>query len=272
MLAVVLRGRLSTQLAVDQTRPRYSSGPAIPRSRASCFVFERQLLACRFLRSALDRLRPSFFFMRSSSSCMFSSKTSSSKSGGTICFFASPVARACLGRALRLLFQFHAFEMQQIFRALDRIFQRAVRVVEQRALLQAPFLLVAAGARVQIGMQFAAQFVKVFFQRRDVEVQLWRQAEEREIIRLEPEAALFRTIRRSARRAWIRTTSRSASPRAVAWRRSRLERIWWSLPIRFHKRRPEPASSRRLSGGAGSAGGSPAPTRASGGERSPAAA
>ena len=67
------------------------------------------------------------------------------------------------GRALRLLFQFARLPVQQIFRALDRIFQRAVGVVEQRALLEAPFLLLAAGAGVQIGMQLAAEFVKISF-------------------------------------------------------------------------------------------------------------
>ena len=39
---------------------------------------------------------------------------------------------------LRLLFQFDAFEAQQVFGALDRIFQGAVRVVEHGTLFQAP--------------------------------------------------------------------------------------------------------------------------------------
>ena len=37
---------------------------------------------------------PIFLFMRSSSSCILRSNTSSSRSGGTICFFTAPLARA----------------------------------------------------------------------------------------------------------------------------------------------------------------------------------
>ena len=74
-----------------------------------------------------------------------------------------------LGGAFGLLLQRHAFEMQQVFGALDRILQRAVGVVEQGALFQAPFLLLAAGAGIQIRMKLAAQFVEIFLQSGDVD-------------------------------------------------------------------------------------------------------
>jgi hypothetical protein len=49
-------------------------------------------------------------------------------------------------------------------------------------LLKAPFLFLAAGAGVQVGMEFAAEFIEILFERCDVDVQLGWQAEEREIV------------------------------------------------------------------------------------------
>ena len=54
-----------------------------------------------------------------------------------------------------------------------------MRVVEQGTLLQAPLLLLAAGLGVKIGMQLAAQLVKVFVQSGDIEIQLARQSRKR---------------------------------------------------------------------------------------------
>ncbi len=50
------------------------------------------------------------------------------------------------GGRLRLLFQLHALQAQQVFGARDRIFQRAIGVVELRTLFQAPCLFVVAAA------------------------------------------------------------------------------------------------------------------------------
>ena len=52
-----------------------------------------------------------------------------------------------LGRVLRLLFQFHAFQAQQVLGPLDRVFQRAIRVIQLRTLFQAPFLLLLGPRR-----------------------------------------------------------------------------------------------------------------------------
>ena len=87
-----------------------------------------------------------------------------------------------LGGAFGLLFEVHAFQMQQVFGALDRVSEGAVSVVEQGTLFQAPFLFLGAGARVQVGMKLAAQFVESFFQGSDIEIQLGRQPEKREIV------------------------------------------------------------------------------------------
>ena len=58
-----------------------------------------------------------------------------------------------LRRLLRLLFQFHAFQAQQIFRALDRIFQSAVGVVEHGALFEAPGAFLGLGLSKDVRMQ-----------------------------------------------------------------------------------------------------------------------
>src|SRR4029077_17144187 len=55
-------------------------------------------------------------------------------------------------------------------------------IVEQGTLLQAPLLLLAAGPGVEIGMQLAAQVVKVFLQSGDIEIQFAGQAEEGEVV------------------------------------------------------------------------------------------
>jgi hypothetical protein len=64
-------------------------------------------------------------------------------------------------RALRLLFQFDAFHAQQVFRPLDGIFECAIRVVQLRALLQAPFLFTFVRDGIQIRMQLAAELVEL---------------------------------------------------------------------------------------------------------------
>src|SRR5262249_24579351 len=86
------------------------------------------------------------------------------------------------GRTLRLLFEFHAFKAQKILRALDRIFQRAVCIVELRALFEAPFLFAGFGAGVEVRMELAAELIKLALQQGQLYVQLARKAEEREVV------------------------------------------------------------------------------------------
>ena len=99
---------------------------------------------------------------------MLSSKTSSSRSAGTAIFLLRP---ALVGAD-------NPFELEQIFSAPDRVFQGAVGVVEQRAVGQAPLLLLLACARVDIGMETAAEAVELALQGRHIESQLARQGED----------------------------------------------------------------------------------------------
>src|SRR5437588_1967350 len=85
-------------------------------------------------------------------------------------------------RLLRLLFQFDAFEAQQVLRALDRIFQRAVRVVEHRALFQAPRAFLFFCFAEYVWMKFAAQSIKFLFKGRGVEVELAWKSEKGEVV------------------------------------------------------------------------------------------
>ena len=102
--------------------------------------------------------------MRISSSCMFSSKTSSSRSAGTR-EGSSAVFAAVLFANLR------AFQLEQVFGAVQRIFQGAIGVVEQRRVGQAPLPLVLAGAGKAVGMQLAAEAMKLVLQRGQIEVE-----------------------------------------------------------------------------------------------------
>ena len=52
-------------------------------------------------------------------------------------------------------------QAQQIFRTRNRVFQRAVRVIQLRGLFQAPLLLLAVGFGVDVGVELAAQGVEV---------------------------------------------------------------------------------------------------------------
>src|SRR5271170_4716700 len=81
-----------------------------------------------------------------------------------------------LGCLLRLFFQFYAFEAQQVFRALDRISQRAVSVVESGTLLQAPSAFLIFRLSEYVGMQAAAQSIEFFFQRGRVQIELSRKS------------------------------------------------------------------------------------------------
>src|ERR1700677_2233951 len=97
-------------------------------------------------------------------------------------FFQFSGSARLFGCLLRLLFQFDAFEPQQIFGALDGIFQGAIRVVEHRTLLETPSALLIIGLSEDIGMKAAAQRIEFFFERGGVQVELAWKSEEGEVI------------------------------------------------------------------------------------------
>jgi hypothetical protein len=75
-------------------------------------------------------------------------------------------ARGILCDLCRVLFaDLRAFQLEQVFGAAQGIFQRAIGVVEQRRVGQAPLPLVLAGAGKAVGMQLAAEAVKLVLQR-----------------------------------------------------------------------------------------------------------
>src|SRR5208282_6259463 len=67
--------------------------------------------------------------------------------GGHDLLFQVAGSARLFGRLFRLLFQFDAFEARQVFGTLDRIFQRAVGVVEHGTLFQAEGTLLGVGPR-----------------------------------------------------------------------------------------------------------------------------
>src|SRR5216684_4902670 len=82
-------------------------------------------------------------------------------------------------RLFRLFFELDAFEAQQVLRALDRIFQRAVRVVEHRTLFQTPGAFLVVRLSEYVRMQTTTQGVELFLESGGVEVELARKSEER---------------------------------------------------------------------------------------------
>src|SRR6185437_15073701 len=96
-------------------------------------------------------------------------------------FFFSLRSRGVRSRA-RLLFQLHTFKFEQIFGARNWIAQRAISVVQQRTLIGAPALFFGTGAGVQVGMQLAAERIKLFFQRVKIDVQTALQPKEGEVV------------------------------------------------------------------------------------------
>ena len=75
-----------------------------------------------------------------------------------------------------------AVQLEQVLGAVQGIFQRAIGVVEQRRVGQAPLLLVLAGAGKAVGMQLAAEAMKLVLQRRQIQIQPRLQSEDRKII------------------------------------------------------------------------------------------
>ncbi len=75
-----------------------------------------------------------------------------------------------------------ALQLEQVFGAAEGVFQGAIGVVEQRCVGQAPLLLVLIGAGKAVGMQLAAEAVKLVLQRGEIEGEAALQAEDVEII------------------------------------------------------------------------------------------
>ncbi len=70
--------------------------------------------------------------------------------------------------------ELHAFEAQQILGPVQRALQRAVGIVEQRSLRQAPFLLLLRGPRVHVRMQLTAVAVELLFQCGHIKIEFGR--------------------------------------------------------------------------------------------------
>ncbi len=64
-----------------------------------------------------------------------------------------------------------ALQFEQVFGAAERIFQRAIGVVEQRRIGQAPLFFVLLRAGKAVGMQLAAEAMKLMLQRGQIEIQ-----------------------------------------------------------------------------------------------------
>ena len=83
----------------------------------------------------------------------------------------------------RMLFaDLGAVQLQQIFRTADWIPQRAISIVQQRGIRQAPLLFILLRACKAIRMQLAAQLMKLVFQHAEIEIQLRHKSEDRKII------------------------------------------------------------------------------------------
>ena len=70
-----------------------------------------------------------------------------------------------------LLANLRAFKLEQIFGAAEGIFERAIGVVEQRGIGQAPLPLVLAGAGKAVGMHLAAEAMKLVLQRGQIDLE-----------------------------------------------------------------------------------------------------
>ena len=106
----------------------------------------------------------------------------------------------------RLLFQFDALQSQQVFGALDWIFQGAVGVVEHGALLQAPGTFLIFSLSENVWMETAAQGVELFFKRGRIQVELAGESKESEIVDWD------RRLHFAARTAEVRGAHRAAGP------------------------------------------------------------
>ena len=85
-------------------------------------------------------------------------------------------------RGVGLVERVDAVQRQQVLRARHRILQRTVRLVDPRGGLQREPLLRVAGGRVTVGMHFALQSMVGAIERRRIEAEALRQAEELEMV------------------------------------------------------------------------------------------
>src|SRR5208337_4057513 len=62
-----------------------------------------------------------------------------------------------------------AFQLEQVFGAVEGVFQSPIGIVEQRGVCQTPLPFVLPGAGKAVGVHFAAQAVKFVLQRGQVD-------------------------------------------------------------------------------------------------------
>src|ERR1700676_795332 len=94
--------------------------------------------------------------------------------------FASGARLICC--LFRLLFQFDAFESQEILGALDWIFERSIGVIEHGTLFQTPRPFLLFSLSEYVGMELAAECVKFFFQCGSIQIQLAGKCKKGEVV------------------------------------------------------------------------------------------
>src|SRR5206468_5684617 len=97
-------------------------------------------------------------------------------------FFQVAGSTRLFSSSLGLLFQFNAFDTEEVLRTLDGIFQGPVRIVEPRTLFQAPLLFLMMRASVEIRVKLSAENVKLALQCARIHIQVARQSEESEVV------------------------------------------------------------------------------------------
>jgi hypothetical protein len=83
---------------------------------------------------------------------------------------------------LFLAFLAHAVKAEQVLGAGDRFAQRSVRVIEPRRKVEREMPFVLGGLREAVGMQLPGKRVEALLERAQVQSQLSRQAEKREVV------------------------------------------------------------------------------------------
>src|SRR5579871_4338034 len=111
-----------------------------------------------------------------------------------------------------LFTDFGAFKFEQIFGAAQRVFQRAVCIIKQRRVSQAPLALVFTGPGETVWMDLAAQAMKLVLERGQIEVQFLSKPEDRKIIASRRRLNLA-AVRAKERGLIVRNRARPASHR-----------------------------------------------------------
>ena len=102
--------------------------------------------------------------------------------GGRFPPFELPLEEIEVERGVRFVERVDAVQRQQVLRARHRILQRAIGLVDPRGRLQRETLLRLAGGRKTVRMHFDLQSMVGAIERRRVEAEALRQAEELEMV------------------------------------------------------------------------------------------